>query len=269
MDARDSILSVLCPRPVDHPAVRLYLLHHAGGSHTTFRPWLPLLPPEWEVHLVVAPGRPKAAAHPAVRDLAVVADALADWVTAPDHVPYALFGHSMGALTAFGATLTIEAAGRRAPAWVGVSGHPGPFGSITPYSTPLYQLPPDELRTALTDLDGLPQRVVRDSWLWERVQPIVRADLEAAETFTPLPPPALLTRPLSVYCGDRDPVARPETIRWAGHSTDFLGLRWFPGGHFYFQDDPEPLVAAVVDDLRSVLARPVALTDGTTRRASA
>jgi surfactin synthase thioesterase subunit len=252
----EPVLSVLCPRPVPGAALRLYLLHHAGGSHSTFRGWLPLLPEEWEVHLVVAPGRPRAARHPAVTDLTIVSHALADHLAARADGPFALFGHSMGGLTAFATALELQERGETGPVWVGVSGHPGPFNAITRDDPPLYLLPPEELRDALIRLDGLPERILRDRLLWERVQPLMRADLQAAETYRPRRRPAVLHGPLSAYCGTRDPVAdASDAANWAAHTTDFRGVRSFPGGHFYFQDAYPELVAGIVADLDAVLTR--------------
>ncbi|GAB2895607.1 alpha/beta fold hydrolase [Streptomyces mayteni] len=246
---------MICHRPASDSKLTLYLMHHAGGSHSTFRPWLAHLPEDWEVRLVVAPGRPKAARHPAERRLTVISDALAAELLDREEGPYALFGHSMGGLVAFAAALEVRHKGGPAPAWVGVSGHPGPYFSITRSNPPLYGLSPDGLRRALSDLGGLPDRILRDPLLWERVQPLVRADLEAAETWEPDPtPPPVLNLPLSAFCGDQDPVAgERDAAHWGRHTTDFLGVRQFPGGHFYFLDDPEPLVKRIVDDIRSVL----------------
>ncbi len=249
-----SILSILRPRPVAEPALRLYLLHHAGGSHSVFRSWLPMLPADWDIRLVVAPGRPKAASQVVVRDLRVLGSTLTEHLgTLGPREAYALFGHSMGGLVSFAASLEAADRGIAGPEWVGVSGHPGPFTSITRTRPPLHRLPPNELRTALGDLGGLPDRVLRDDLLWQRVQPMVRADLEAAENWRPERPPAVLDRPLSAFCGDRDPVAMAADVAtWGRHTTEFLGVHAFPGDHFYFLADPAPLVAGIVDDIRSV-----------------
>ncbi|MFI9450247.1 thioesterase II family protein [Amycolatopsis sp. NPDC052450] len=249
------LLTIVCPKPVPDAELRLYLLHHAGGSHTVFRPWLALLPESWEVRLVIAPGRAKAP-YPAARDITTLSDAFAVHLDEQRPAPYAMFGHSMGGLVAFDTALVLQAAGLPQPEWVGVSGHPGPFHSITRTRPPLYGLPSAELRAELIALDGLPDRVLRDEWLWQRVEPLVRADLEAAETWHPTRHGSLLTRPVSAFCGDRDPVAGiTDAANWSRHTNEFLGVRPFPGGHFYFQDDPEPLVRSIVADVGTVLGR--------------
>jgi surfactin synthase thioesterase subunit len=254
VSAGESILAILCPRPVPEATLRLYLLHHAGGSHSAFRSWLPHFPADWELRLVVAPGRPRAASHPAVHDLNILGDALADHLGGlSEGEPYALFGHSMGGLIAFSAALETQARGVRSPEWVGVSGHPGPFNSITRTAPPLYRLSPEELRSGLIDLDGLPERVLREPLLWERVQPIVRDDLQAAETWRPRGISPRLELPLSAFCGDRDPVAgAADAAAWGAYTSEFVGVRAFPGGHFYFQYHPEALVESIVSDVRAV-----------------
>jgi surfactin synthase thioesterase subunit len=40
---------------------------------------------------------------------------------------------------------------------------------------------------------------------------------------------------------------------WAEHTEHFLGLRVFDGGHFYFQDDPGPLLRQIERDAGTAL----------------
>ncbi|MDP9828424.1 surfactin synthase thioesterase subunit [Kineosporia succinea] len=161
---------------------------------------------------------------------------------------------------AFDAVTRLQSADGPLPAWIGVSAHPGPHHSITRDAPPLYSLPAGELRRALHRMGGLPARVLEDHLLWRRVEPIVRADLQAAETWRPATSPAVLRCALAAYCGSDDPIADPsQAANWARHTERFAGVQAFPGGHFYFQDAPdrpgqpeepsvvERLVASIVD----------------------
>src|SRR5262245_5024504 len=97
------------PRP--DPRLRLWCLPHAGGSASMFRDWPGGLPGAVEVGASQLPGREDRIAEPAVDDAAELADQL--WQHVGPHLdrPYALFGHSMGALIAFELARRARAAG--------------------------------------------------------------------------------------------------------------------------------------------------------------
>jgi surfactin synthase thioesterase subunit len=40
---------------------------------------------------------------------------------------------------------------------------------------------------------------------------------------------------------------------WEEHTARFLGLRVFDGGHFYFQNDPAPLLRQIERDATAAL----------------
>ncbi|HEX6497446.1 MAG TPA: alpha/beta fold hydrolase [Micromonosporaceae bacterium] len=239
------------PRPCPAPVLRIFLLHHAGGSHLVFRPWLPLLPTQWDVRLVAAPGRFRDTA-----DLTALAERFLDRMGDLPDLPYVLFGHSMGALTAFAVGLVASARGSTPPEWIGVSGHPGPDDQpVALGGRRLHELRADELRAALAELGGLPERLLHDDIMWRRLEPVVRADLRAVETWRPPARPRTVPCAMSAFRGDSDPVtsATPR-LRWSRYSSRFLGVRRFPGGHFYFQPDPTPLVRQIIVDVRLAVA---------------
>ncbi|CAM5349254.1 hypothetical protein SNARM312S_04628 [Streptomyces narbonensis] len=104
----------LRPRPVDDPAVRLIGFHHAGGSAAVYYPFVRHLPADWDLLLLDLPGRGRRATAPQLDEMAevvetVVADVL-PW--ADDDAPFALFGHSMGAVVALETARALEALGR-------------------------------------------------------------------------------------------------------------------------------------------------------------
>lgn len=113
-------------RPVDDPAVRLFLLHHAGGSHLLYRGWTRLFPDDWDICLLDAPGRGNAQALPLIADgaglVAYFGEALAPLMDRP----FAFFGHSVGARVAYGLTHHLADTGRRLPLWLGVSSFRAP-----------------------------------------------------------------------------------------------------------------------------------------------
>src|SRR5688572_12985285 len=89
-------------RPVLRPEARCRLLvfHHAGGSSMSYFKWARGLAEEIEVWLVDCPGRARTLDQPVSSDLADLRSQLR-FLEAHLEPPYAVFGHSMGALVGF------------------------------------------------------------------------------------------------------------------------------------------------------------------------
>jgi surfactin synthase thioesterase subunit len=112
-----------------------------------------------------------------------------------------------------------------------------------------------ELRRELVRMGGTPTEVLDDPELWAYFEPTLRSDFRVVDTWRPMATAAPLPVPLSVYGGARDLGTPPARLTgWARHSTRFLGLRLFDGGHFYFQGDPGPLTERITEDIRTALA---------------
>ncbi|MEU9443455.1 alpha/beta fold hydrolase [Streptomyces sp. NPDC048304] len=234
------------------PALRLFVLHHAGGSHLLYRDWPAELPDTWDVRLLDAPGHGLLLDLPQISDAGRLADFLLRGMEPEPTCPYALFGHSMGALVAYEITRRAVDRGLPPPVWVGVSARaaPQPTGQAGGY----HELPGAELRTRLKQLGGTPDGVFDDPELWALFDPIIRADLRLVENWRPAPDAGPLPVALSAFAGGADHSASPARMTgWEEHTEHFLGLRVFDGGHFYFQDDPGPLLRRIERDVTTAL----------------
>lgn len=248
-------------RPAD-PLLRLVVLHHAGGSHLAYRRWAQLLPQRWEACLVDAPGRGYCAVDPPLRAMDDLVVHVVGEIGPLLDRPCAVFGHSMGAVVGFAVTVELAARGLPLPLWLGVSAHPGPRTPDVGDRRDLHRLRPEALRTALHVIGGLPPALLGDDALWAQIEPRLRADLEVAERWRPTCV-EVLPVPVTAYCGAADPVAGAAAMRrWAVHTTRFQGVREFPGRHFYLNDDPAAVVAAIVSDVGAELARHALVASG-------
>ncbi|MFC8919398.1 thioesterase II family protein [Streptomyces sp. NPDC047821] len=233
--------------------LRLFVFHHAGGSHLPYRDWPGRFPAEWDVRPVDAPGRGLRADRRPIEDAGLLVEHFLTELDADLDGPYALFGHSMGGLVAYELTRRVLAEGRTPPVWLGMSarGVPRPDGE----GTRRHLLPDDLLRRELAAMGGTPAAVLEEPELWEIFAPAIRGDLRLVETWRPTPDPAPLPVPLSVFGGTRDAVAPPARLAgWAERAEHFLGLHLFEGGHFYFQPDPTELTGRITADVRRALA---------------
>lgn len=250
--------SVLRPQPVPEATRRVFLLHHAGGSHLLFRDWVRHFPADWEVCLLEAPGRGRLSDLPLIGETAdLVSFFLEDMVPLLDR-PFVLFGHSMGALAGYELTHQIVASGLRKPDWLGLSARaaPRPDGGLDLRTRHL--MPPAELRRSLADMGGTPREVLEDPDWWEFLEPMLRSDLRLVETWRPAPGTPVLPVPVSAFGGDRDVVVRPQRLAdWGEHTTRYLGLHLYPGDHFYFRSYVKEFVDRIVSDVRK------AVDDGT------
>src|SRR2546430_788464 len=88
---------VMCLRPAPQARVRLVCFAHAGASAAAFASWPDTLSGEIEVGAVRKP--PLADYRQLIEALTV---AVVAYVSHTPTLPYALFGHSLGSLLAFG-----------------------------------------------------------------------------------------------------------------------------------------------------------------------
>ncbi|PWI09278.1 thioesterase [Streptomyces sp. NWU339] len=244
------------------PALRLFVLHHAGGSHLLYRHWPAGLPDTWDVRLLDAPGHGLLSDVPPIADADRLADFLLSSIEPELTCPYALFGHSMGALVTYEMTRRAADRGLPLPVWVGVSARAAP--QLTGQGSRYHELPDAELQIRLKLLGGTPDGLFDDSELWALFDPIIRADLRLVETWRPAPGAGPLPVALSAFAGAEDHDSSPARMAgWQEHTDHFLGLRVFDGGHFYFRNDPGPLLRQIERDATTTLEAAGATRSGT------
>ncbi|KAF3469914.1 thioesterase [Streptomyces sp. Tu 3180] len=234
--------------------MRLFVFHHAGGSHMTYRALAREFPQDWEVCLVDAPGRGRLMDEEPLTTPEALVDRVYDDLLVWLDRPFAFFGHSMGGLLCHDLTLRLGRAGLPLPVWLGLSarGAPAPEGGTADELRHL--LPSAELREAVGRLGGTPQAVLRDDDLWSLVEPVLRADLRIVETWRFDRADRLPPVPLAVFGGTADPMVAPARLAaWADRTPAFQGLRLFPGHHFYFTEQPHRTAARIVADVHAAL----------------
>ena len=98
---------------------RLFCVPYAGGGAAVFRRWTPALADDVELVALQLPGRESRLAERAFESIAEIVEAVLPVIVSSSDLPYALFGHSMGALVAFEAVVSaIETNGGGSSAFV-------------------------------------------------------------------------------------------------------------------------------------------------------
>ncbi|VXC59654.1 Surfactin synthase thioesterase subunit [Pseudomonas sp. 8Z] len=239
------------------PVLRLYCFPYAGAGHTVFQHWRAGLPSDIELALVKLPGRGARFGEPRATSLAELAEALAVEVAQAyaDGIPFAFFGHSMGALLAFETARQLARQGL-SPAQLLVSARTAPLAHG--WRERLANLPQAQFLEIIRGMNGLPQELLDNPEWIELFLPIIRDDFALCEDYCYHPAP-LLPCPIQVLAGETDASVPLSLLDgWAQESQAECRTWLFPGGHFYLFEQEAELLALIQRLLLSDPLRQVA-----------
>ncbi|MFK0244491.1 thioesterase domain-containing protein [Amycolatopsis azurea] len=242
---------VIRPRPLNDPTARLFLFHHAGGSHLLYRGWAEHFPHDWELCLLEAPGRGQLQHVPLIDDGDRLVDYFHTAVTPLLDRPFGFFGHSMGSLIAYQLTRRLDRERRPRPAWLGVSASGAPHAEACTGERP-HLMSDKELRRWLRDVGGSTPQLLDNDDVWREFTPLFRNDFTLLDAWAPPHDPEPLPVPLSAFGGRHDTlISEDRLLAWQAFTTQFRGLERYEGGHFYVTNHRQPLAAAITAAMRA------------------
>jgi len=230
-----------CHRPNPNGRLRLFCFPYAGGPAQSFRKWQDQLPGSVEVCPIQLPGRWSRLREAPFRRIDRLVQAAAEALRPHMSMPFALFGHSLGALIAFEMARHLRRAGASEPLQLFVSARRAP--QLPRASSPIFALPDHEfIEQMRLRYSGIPQEVLDAPDLLELLLPAMRADMEVFDTYQYVPG-APLGCPISVFGGATDPtVGREQLEAWRDQTTAAFSLRILPGGHFFLHSAADLLL---------------------------
>ncbi|MFZ6752924.1 thioesterase II family protein [Undibacterium sp. Dicai25W] len=237
------------------PVIRLYCFPHAGGTGKAFLSWANLFSAEVEIVAVQLPHRYAAAnveREASIRALAVeLSHAIALRQEAdPTPVPFAFYGHSLGALIAFELTHQLISAELSIPFLLSVSGHRAPSCPLR--RSPIHVRSDDEVIERLKMLGGLPASLMQNKKAISVLLPTLRADLRLSECYQPMSD-RLLALPIVAFRGSADPlVSEGELCAWKAETSRDCQLYTLSGGHFFESQSTEEMIFHIQKALFSV-----------------
>lgn len=227
--------------------MRLLCFPHAGAGPSQFRSWLTAGPPGLQITPIALPGRETRYKEALPRSMDVLLRDLARCIEPLLDKPFAIIGHSMGALVAFELTRLMRRIGMHQPERLFVSAFRAPH--LNDRRPPLHGLPEQLLKAELLRLDGTPPEVLVQPELMDTLLPVLRSDLEIVEYYR-YQNEAPLACPVTCLGGIADQrITRAELRAWHQHTTGDFRLRLFPGGHFYLYKTPVLVQRAICADL--------------------
>lgn len=245
---------VRCLRPQQNARIRLFCFPYAGGGSAIFHPIADYLPSEIEVWPVRLPGRDARFSEQAFTNIEKLVPPLAEALLPYLDMPYAFFGHSMGALISFELARTLhQREDVLQPLQLAVSAHRAPH--LPDPRPPIHQLPADQFLAELRRFNGTPEEVLQHSELMELLYPLLRADFELCETYVYTAQP-LLAIPIIAFGGLQDQsVSREAIMAWCEQTSSTFQASFFPGGHFFMKYEQAALSTFLAHRLLALISQ--------------
>lgn len=213
----------------------LLCLPYSGASAMVYSRWRRQLPPWLHLQPVELPGRGSRYAEPLHTDMRGLARQLALEVRATLRAPYALFGHSLGALLACELAHALRALGCPEPVALFASGTAAPTRR-SEYDRGFAEPKTDaQLIEQLRTLNGTREEVLANQELMSLTLPILRADFLLCGSFRPLQRP-LLNCPVHVLGGKADRATAEQLIAWSQETHGSFSVDMLAGGHFFIHE---------------------------------
>jgi surfactin synthase thioesterase subunit len=232
-------------------AVSLLCLPCAGASATMYLRWRRLLPRWVELIPVELPGRGGRLGEGLVEDFdALVARLCAEQAHAM-RGSFAIFGHSMGALLAYGMAQRLRVQGLPLPSALMVSGSAAPTTR-----DPDRFIGKDNESALIADLrkqGGTPAEVFASAELMRITLDAMKADYLVCQSFRPTGG-APLNLPVHAFGGRQDDIDAQRISAWSAEAAGTFTVDWFEGGHFFIRQQER----AVLDVLAKRLEMSVA-----------
>jgi medium-chain acyl-[acyl-carrier-protein] hydrolase len=230
-------------RTQSDPARRLFCFPYAGGGASLYRSWLAQSSVQCEICPIQLPGRENRFGEPAITDINVLLPVLAGELQPYSHIPFAFFGHSMGALIAFALTRYLRNHGMAQPVHLFLSAQPAP--QLPPTRKPLHVLDDAAFIDAIADLGGTPSAVLQNQELMLLMLPLLRADFTVYESYRYSEEPPL-DCPMDIFGGLEDHLVPKTALQpWQEQTTGTFALTFFPGEHFFVHSQGQQILQII------------------------
>ena len=217
--------------PPRKPRLRLFCFSHAGGSPATYMPWQKELAPDIEVLAIQLPGRGARFNEKNVVDFTALMDLLAPVIKTYNDLPFAFFGHSLGAMIAFELCHHLIKSHQQLPKHLFVSGANPP--SQQPKRPCFETMSDKELIVRLKNYEGTPSEALEEPMLMELLLPAIRSDFMLLSSYQYCIR-SKLPFPLTLLTGASDNHLSSDTLlAWQRETMNTFQHEQFDGGHFY------------------------------------
>jgi medium-chain acyl-[acyl-carrier-protein] hydrolase len=181
-----------------------------------------------------------------LRSLSEVVEGLDDGLAAWLSMPFAFFGHSMGATIALELTRRVQARLGVQPQCLFLSGRRAPG---RPEPAPIHDLPEPQFVEEIRRLSGTPEELLAHPEIRGLLVPLLRADFALIETCASADR-SPLDCPIVGLGGLEDPRAsREDVLAWRELTSGNFSLEMLPGDHFFLNRSRTRLLQIIASHL--------------------
>ncbi|MFD1675964.1 thioesterase II family protein [Alicyclobacillus fodiniaquatilis] len=223
--------------------IKLFCVPYAGGSSALYNNWIKQLAPRIECIPIELSGRGLRFIEPLYTSIEEAVDDVYTKIAAQlDSSPFAIFGHSMGAVIGFEVTHRICQVGR-IPRHLFVSGRNAPHCSIT--SRPIHLLSDSEFMQELVEMGGTDKTVLEHEELVDLFLPILRSDFGISHSYKFVKKKSKLSCDISVFYGNLEQMSFEDGMAWKEHSEGMCRVFKFSGNHFFIKSQEKEVLNCV------------------------
>jgi medium-chain acyl-[acyl-carrier-protein] hydrolase len=241
------------PKLLPQPKLRLFCFPYAGGSASTYSSWSKAVSAEVEIWPIQLPGRQNRLSEPPLAQIAAMVQELTSPLQDYLDIPFAFFGHCMGAHLCFELTRQLRSQGAPLPEHLFVAARRAP--QLLDPNTHCHQLSDPIFLKAVSNLNGLPGEFVENKELVRLMMPTLRADFKAAETYT-YTHEEPLDCAISAFGGTEDySVTTNELVAWHHQTTGMFRFHHFPGDHFFIHSHQASLLKTIFHEIAQIIEK--------------
>lgn len=219
----------------------------AGGSGYSFQPLMPYLESTLRIKVVDLPGRGRRYGEPLLYSAEAMAEDAWQQIQTWIKPPYALFGHSMGALLAYAICHRISGGSLPPPVHVFFTGRSAP-SSPRKEKGQAHLFSKEALKAKLKSYGGIDDTILNNADAFDFFEPIIRADFEVVHRWEYLPQPKL-NLSATVVTGLEEEIDKQQIRDWQKEFNKPIGIESLPGGHFFIFEQAEQFASIILKEL--------------------
>ncbi len=233
--------------PDSHARMRLFCFPFAGGGASSYLSWRGAITSDIEICPIQLPGRENRLHEKPFLHMEPLVTALGKVLRPYMNMPFAFYGHSMGAIISFALARHLRQQHGPTPLHLFVSAHHAP--QLPNPNPAISHLADSEFIEHLRHFNGTPEAILNDPDMMRFLLPLLRADLAIYETYTYVSEHPLIC-PISAFGGTRDSRAdRASLGAWEAQTQSTFSLHMYPGNHFFIQ----PMRKTLLQDIHRAL----------------